>query len=209
MSEIDLNAPEVQEAIKNAVDEATKGLKKNNLALLADLKKAQKDTVIDPEDYNRLKEENESLSEKINEAAKANKQFTAEIEKYKKAALDESAYSSSLLVETRLNDALSSVGIKPEFNKAVKAMFLQQAQVIADQEGRSVKIGDKAATDFIKEWAETDEGKAFILAPLNIGGGSHGGGSGQGKKIMSKSDFRALTPHEKITFAREGGQITE
>lgn len=33
----------------------------------------------------------------------------------------------------------------------------------------------------MREWAQTDEGKAFIEAAGNSGGGAHGGGSGSGK----------------------------
>jgi hypothetical protein len=141
---------------------------------------------------------------------KSSKQYTAELEKIKKAAADEAAYSSKLLVETHLNDAINSIGIKPEFNRAVKALFATQTQVIAEQEGRSVKIGDKSVADFMKEWAETDEGKSFRAAPLNQGGGSQGGqGQGVQQKTMQQSAFRALSPQEKLDFSKAGGQITE
>ena len=206
MSDIDLNAPEVQ----TAIEEATKGLVKKRDELLAEVKKLRKDSSIDPDEYNRIKEEKETLSDKLNELTKTSKQYTAELEKIKKAAADEAAYSSKLLVETHLNDAINSIGIKPEFNRAVKALFATQTQVIADQEGRSVKIGDKSVADFMKEWAETDEGKSFRAAPLNQGGGSQGGqGQGVQQKTMQQSAFRALSPQEKLDFSKAGGQITE
>ena len=37
------------------------------------------------------------------------------------------------------------------------------------------KAGDKALSDFITEWASTDEGKHFVAAADTQGGGSHGG----------------------------------
>jgi seryl-tRNA synthetase len=210
MSEIDLNAPEVQDAIKTAVEDATKGLVKKRDELLAEVKKARKNSEIDPDEFNRIREENDSLSEKINELTKSAKQYNAELEKFKKAAADESAYSSKLLVETNLNDAINSIGIKPEFNRAVKALFSNQAQVIAGQDGRSVKIGDKSVSDFLKEWADSDEGKSFRAAPLNQGGGSTGGTGGTGgKKTITKSDFRSLDPQQKVDFAKSGGEIID
>jgi seryl-tRNA synthetase len=206
MSEIDLNAPEVQ----TAIEEATKGLVKKRDELLAEVKKLRKDSSIDPDDYNRLKEEKETLSDKLNELTKTSKQYTAELERIKKAAADEAEYSSKLLVETNLNDAINSIGIKPEFNRAVKALFANQAQVIASQEGRSVKIGDKSVSDFMKEWSETDEGKSFRAAPINQGGGSTGGQGGKtGKKTITKSDYRALDPQSKIDFSKSGGEIID
>ena len=210
MSDIDLSAPEVQDAIKSAVEEATKGLVKKRDELLAEVKKARKNAEIDPEDFNKLREENDALSEKLSEFTKANKTAIAELDKYKKAAEQEAKYSAQLMVETNLNDAINAVGIKPEFTRAVKALFSSQAQIAIDGDNRSVKIGDKAVSEFVKEWADTDEGKSFRAAPLNQGGGSHGGaGQGGQQKTMTKTAFRAASPQEKLDFAKAGGQITE
>jgi hypothetical protein len=37
-------------------------------------------------------------------------------------------------------------------------------------------VGDKPISEYLKEWATTDEGKHFVAAPNNNGGGSQGGG---------------------------------
>jgi ribosome recycling factor len=70
MSDLDLNAPEVQDAIKKAVEDATLGLKNKNNELIGELRKAKKDSVIDPDDYNRLKDERDSLQDKLNDSSK-------------------------------------------------------------------------------------------------------------------------------------------
>ena len=47
--------------------------------------------------------------------------------------------------------------------------------MVDDNGARTVKAGDKALSDFITEWASTDEGKHFVAAADTQGGGSHGG----------------------------------
>jgi len=54
-------------------------------------------------------------------------------------------------------------------------MFAGQAQIIADGDTRVAKIGDKSVSDFVKDWAASDDGKHFVSAPANGGGGSQGG----------------------------------
>ena len=45
-------------------------------------------------------------------------------------------------------------------------------------------IGDKSLSDAVNEWAASDTGKAYCLAPNNSGGdGLGGGGGGQGKEL--------------------------
>jgi DNA repair exonuclease SbcCD ATPase subunit len=199
---IDVNAPEVQDAIKEAVNEAVAGLKNKNTELIAELKKARKDSSIDPDDYSRLKDENEALSEKLSEANKLIKTSSSEFEKLKKAHDSEAGYVSKLIIETGLNDALVKAGVKPELSKAVKALFATQAAIKIDGDNRQAVIGDKSITDFVTEWASSDEGKHFVAAPLNQGGGGHGGG-GQG------NNAKTMTRDQKIEFSKAGGSITD
>jgi len=207
---IDLNVPEVQDAIKEAVNEAIAGLKNKNTELLSELKKARKNSEIDPDDYNRLKEENDVLSEKLSESQKLIKQSASEIDKYKKAHEGEQNYVSKLLIDNGLTESLLSAGVKPELSKAVKAMFASQASIKIDGDNRQAIIGDKALSDYVKEWAGSDEGKHFVSAPLNQGsggqGGSHQGGTA---KQLTREQFDSKSPSEKVEFSRSGGKITD
>lgn len=54
---------------------------------------------------------------------------------------------------------------------AAKAMLRGQAAI---KDGAAV-IGDKPLADHVTEWAGTDQGKHFITAPANSGGGGQGG----------------------------------
>jgi hypothetical protein len=58
---------------------------------------------------------------------------------------------------------------------AVKALLRSQTQLKDNQ----AVIGDKPLKDFMDEWA-TGEGKVYIKAPDNSGGGAGGPGGGAG-----------------------------
>lgn len=178
MSELD--TPEVKaaiaDAVKSAVEEATQGLKAKNTELAAKLKLATKNAEISPDDYNRLKDENEKLTEQIEQANKQLKLGVSEYDKLKKSFESESKFVSSLLVDNGLSDAIVKAGVKPELSKAVKAMLASQVSIKVEGETRAAVIGDKSVSDYVTEWAKSDEGKHFIAAPANSGGGANGGG---------------------------------
>jgi len=118
--------------------------------------------------------------------------------------------TSKLLVDNGLNEALAKAGVKPEYLKAAKAMFAGQVQVVTDGENRVAKVGDKGLSDFVTAWAAGDEGKHFVAAPNNSGGGSGGGGKGQGtQKTMTRTQFDALSPVEKVEFGKARGVLTQ
>lgn len=210
MSSVDLNAPEVQDAIKAAVKEATEALSAKRNELLAELKKARKNSEIDPDDFQKLKEENEALSDKLSELSKQAKTAMSEAEKHKKALEAENGFVSKLLVDNGLTEAVLKAGVKPEFTKAVKSMLASQVQLKADGENRIPVIGDKPLSEFIESWSKSDEGKHFVSAPNNSGGGAQGGGGASGtSKQMSRSQFEAITPNDKMAFVKSGGKLTE
>lgn len=175
---IDINAPEVQEAIKAAVKEATAGLAAKRDELLNELKEARKGKTIEPAELERRDARIAELEGQLNEATKAAGESKKAADKAAKALETEAKFVQSLLVENGLSDALVKAGVKqPAHLKAVKAMLSGQVQIVADGEARVAKVGDKALGDFITEWAKSDEGKFFVEAPANNGGGA-GGGSG-------------------------------
>jgi len=207
---IDLNAPEVQEAIKAAVTEATQGLLKKRDELLLEVKKARKNSEVDPEEFQRLKEENDALNDKLSETTKQVKVALADSEKHKKALEAENGFVSRLLVDNGLNDAVLKAGVKPEFTKAVKSMFEKQVQIKADGDNRIPSIGDKSLAEHIAEWSMSDEGKHFVAAPANAGGGSQGGGNAKGNsKQVQRSKFDEMPQGQRAEFVRAGGVVID
>jgi len=210
---VDLNDPEVKAAIKAAADaavsEATAGLIAKNQELLGKVKKLQKDAAIDPAEYQALSEAKDTAEAKLAEALKTVKQATSQAEKDRKALEAETGYVSKLLIDNGLTDALLKAGVKPEMSKAVKAMLAGQVSLKVEGDKRLAVVGDKALGDFVTEWAQSDEGKHFVAAPANQGGGANGGAQGAGKsKVMARAAYEQLQPEQKMAFIKDGGKLT-
>lgn len=210
---IDMNDPEVKKAIKEAADaavsEATAGLVAKNQELIGKLKKATKDAQIDPAEHQQLQTDLEATQAKLTAAEKNLKQVQTDAEKAKKALESESGFTTKLLIDNGLNDALLKAGVKPEMSKAVKALLAGQVTIKADGDKRDAMIGDKSLSDFVGEWAKTDEGKHFVSAQNNQGGGATGGGTDKGKvKTMTRAAFEALDAMAKVEFSKGGGTLT-
>ena len=207
---IDLNAPEVQEAIKKAAEEATSGLISKRDELLAEVKKLRKNQEIKPEQLDELENQVEAYKAKWTEAEKQAKAIALEADKVKKLYEAESGYTNNLLVENGLNEALVKEGIAKQFLPAVKSMLKSQVQVKIEGNERKAVIGEKSLSDFVSEWSKGEEGKHFIAAPANSGGGSNGGGDAKGAgKTMPRSQFDGISSGEKNSFLKGGGKIID
>lgn len=207
---IDLNAPEVQEAIKKAAEEATSGLISKRDELLAEVKKLRKNQEIKPEQLEELENQVETYKAKWTEADKQAKAIAQEADKVKKLYEAESGYTNNLLVENGLNEALVKEGIAKQFLPAVKSMLKGQVQVKIEGNERKAVIGEKALSEYVSEWSKSEEGKHFIAAPANSGGGSNGGGNAGGNvKTMPRSQFDGISSAEKASFLKDGGKLTE
>jgi len=178
----------VAKAVKDAVDEAVTGLQSKNTELLGKLKKAQKDAIIDPADHAALQSELDENQTKLASALKDLKVATKAADDSKKAFDGEAKVTHDLLVDNGLSAALLANGVKKaSYLKAAKAMLAGQVTLTADGDKRVAKVGDKALADYIKEWATSDEGKTFVDAPGNVGGGAIGGAiSGASDETLSK-----------------------
>lgn len=193
---LDVNDPEFKAALKAAIDEATAPLIAKRDELLGELKKARKNSEISPDDYQKALDQVEELQGKLTEATKASKTALSEADKFKKLYESESANTAKNLIESSLTNALVDAKVDPKFMKAVKALIGRDAKVEANGDERVAKIGDKTLSDYIKEWASTEEAAHYIAAPANAGGGGQGG-AGEHKQDLSK-----LPPAERMTAAR-------
>jgi hypothetical protein len=127
-----------------------------------------------------------------------------------KAALDsESGFTSKLLLDNGLTDALVKAGVATPFLPAVKAMLSSQAKIAIDGDTRKAVIGDKDLSAFVIEWATSDDGKHYIAAPHNNGGGASGGSGSTGQQVVSRSTFDNMSHPERASFAKSGGKVTE
>lgn len=173
---LDRNDPEVKALLEEVAAEATEALSAKNKELLAELRAAKakaKGSDVDPEEHARLLTQDEDLTGKLD---KVTKDSTRQIEKLTKDLTDKDGALTQHLIDGGLSTALAKAGVAPHFMDAAKAMLRGQAAI---KDGTAV-IGDKPLADHVTEWAGTDQGKHFVTAPANSGGGGQGG-SGGGK----------------------------
>ena len=175
--------PEVQAAIDAAVETATSGLKTKNQELLDKNKKLMKGQEIDPQTVVDLEAQIDKLQSDLAVSQKSAKESVKTLETLQTQLKAETGFTQKLLIDNGLTDELVKNGVAPQFLPAVKAMFAGQAQIVAEGDTRTAKIGDKSVSDFVKEWAASDDGKHFVKAPENGGGGSQGSGNGTNQQI--------------------------
>ena len=175
--------PEVQAAIDAAVETATSGLKTKNQELLDKNKKLMKGQEIDPQTVVDLEAQIDKLQSDLAVSQKSAKESVKTLETLQGQLKAETGFTQKLLIDNGLTDELVKNGVAPQFLPAVKAMFAGQAQIVAEGDTRTAKIGDKSVSDFVKEWAASDDGKHFVKAPENSGGGSQGSGNGTNNQI--------------------------
>lgn len=75
------------------------------------------------------------------------------------------------LITDGISSQLNEIKLNPLFANTTKAFFESQSKVI---DGKAM-IGDKTQSEYIQEWSQSDEGKAYCLAPQNSGGDGLGG----------------------------------
>lgn len=213
---IDLNDTAVKNAIAaavaEAVEEATSGLKTKNQELLGKLKKAQQGSTIDPADFEALERERDQLKADLTTANKATTKAANDLKAATERADQAEGFTSKLLIDNGLNEALVKNGvINPVHQKAAKAMLAGQVQIVADGDGKIPKVGDKALADFVKTWADGDEGKHFVTAAAGNGGGA-GNGKPPGNPnapTLNRQAFEALSPVERSQHIQKQGVVTE
>jgi hypothetical protein len=127
---------------------------------------------IDPADYAALQNENDTLKEELTKTAKDS---IKTIEALQSSLTEKDGALQSYLIDNGLNDAMLKAGIKPEFMSAAKAMLKANTKVTAENGQYSALMGEKPLFEAITEWAASDEGKHFVSAPANSGGGATGG----------------------------------
>ena len=205
ISEEDFNAK-----ISEAIEAATGGLVKKNQELLSELKEARKGRAIDPAELDKLQAKIDALEADLGTAHKTKKEQEKALKLAQDALASESGFTQKLLLDSGLTEALVKAGVATPMLPAVKAMLGSQAKVIVDGDARKAVIGDKDLTEFVSAWATTDEGKHFIAAPANGGGGASGGaGNGSGAKVWTREKFDSASPFERSEFSKAGGKVVD
>lgn len=178
----------LDERIAAAVDP----LKAHNKKLLGELKVAKKGAEIDPAEVERLETELATVTQQLADATKAAKTAATAAEKAAADLAGERGFNERLLVDNGLNAALLEAGVQnPAHLKGAAALIRgNKVEVTIEGENRVAKIGGKPLADFVKEWSQSDDGKAYVSAPGNGGGGAKGSdGKGVAVNPWAKDSF--------------------
>ena len=174
---------EITPEIQAIIDAEKSALQAKNQELIDKNKKLMKGQEIDPQTVVDLEAQIDKLQADLSVSQKSAKESVKTLETLQGQLKAETGFTQKLLIDNGLTDELVKNGVAPQFLPAVKAMFAGQAQIVAEGDTRTAKIGDKSVSDFVKEWAASDDGKHFVKAPENSGGGSQGSGNGTNNQI--------------------------
>jgi len=188
------------EAALAKLQESIDRLEAKNAELVGDLRKARKSSEIRPEDLAAAEERADKAEAALAEATKQVKALATERDKAVKALETESGAARAYALEAEINGAIASGNVLPALVPALKAMVAQQAKAEHVDGKYAVLIGYKPASEYIKGFLDSDDGKAFRAAPLNGGGGAPGGsGAGFNGKTILRSEYDALPMSERAT----------
>lgn len=157
---------------------SVEALSAKNRELLGKLKAANtkvRGSEIDPDEHAALASKVEELQELL---SRQEKDATKTIEQLNKNLTEKDSALQSYLIENGLSEALLKANVRPEMMGAVKAMFKAQTKLANEGNEYKAILGDKPLFDAVSEWAASDEGKHFVAAPANSGGGASGGSGG-------------------------------
>jgi hypothetical protein len=220
-----------QEQVDAALDKETKGLKAKHEELmdeLKDLKRTHKQFEgLDPEEIKEtLRAAKEAENKRLEAEGDWKKLRDQMREDHAKEIQKRDAQIDSLtkgMDETRtqvaIDSAMKEAKIAPQFADTVEAFLKTKIVLTGKGEARTAVIGDKSPGDFLKEYVGTDNGKHYVLADSNSGGGSPGGRKGSGSpdnpfdpekpNITKQMEVMKTDPQRAKTLQQQAGVAAE
>lgn len=168
---------------------AVEALTAKNRELLGEVKMAKakaRGSDINPEDYAALQNELDATKAALD---KATKESGKQVDTLNKALAEKDSALQSYLIDNGLNDAMLKAGIRPEVMGVVKARLKAEAKLVSENGQYSALFGDKPLIDGVTAWAASDEGKHFVAAPANTGGGAAGGQTNNSGSVAPKGNL--------------------
>ena len=128
-------------------------------------------------------------------------EYTVALGKLTTEAETDKSLIHKLLVDNGLTAQLVQYGVSKDLMPLIQQALSSQASIVDGQ----AMIGEQSLSDFMKDWAETPQGKASRVAASNSGGdGTGGGGLPVGKKMkdMTGVERNALFRENLSEFNR-------
>jgi signal recognition particle GTPase len=204
---------DLEKAVNEGIEKATKGLKEKNDELLGEIKKLKTDNKDLKEKYDATEDEKKRAEEEA-----ANK--SGDVEKIKKTLEEKHAKEltkkdeqiaankkrlDQLLIDGGLSEELAKANVAPQYQDAVKALIKSghKAEIAEDGDAVIAKINGKTIKEFISEWSQSDQGKHYVAAPAN--GGAGAGGSGGGVKDPIAQSRSKMNQVDKAAYIDKHG----
>jgi len=152
----------------------------------------------------REQEEEAERERKAGDHQKTIDRQTKQIETLTKERDEAVAKLSSRVIDDGLSSALDSAGVNPKLKKGAVSVIRSEHEVEMDDDGEAT-IDGEPLQKFIKKWAKSDIGKAYIKMKSN-GGGAGGSGDDDDDGEGTKGE---VNPWKKETWnMTQQGQIT-
>jgi len=162
----------------------------------------------DIEEFNRLKDTSQGdIDTKLKEQReRITQQHSKELAKLQEQLEQKDGLVNKHVKMAALQKAMAENNIAKPFMPAVEAMMRDRIKL----EGEDVYLDEKPVSDFFKNWSQSDEGKHYIAAQANSGGGSNTAkSSGGAEKEISRADFEALSGSDRMTAIKSGAKVVD
>lgn len=120
------------------------------------------------------------------------------------------SYIDRTVKDADLKQSLLDVGVDPKFLNATLALHKDAAKVVRDDDGSrrgifETDLGEVPIGQFIKEWAETDQGKPFIKPAT--GPNANGSNGKSGSNTIKRSVFESMSQNERMAATKDGKKV--
>jgi len=103
-----------------------------------------------------------------------------------------------------LQRAMAENNIARAYMPAVEAMMKDKIKVV----GEDVLLDDLPIDDALKAWTLSKDGKHYVSASQNTGGGADGKSSkNTGAKEITRTDFDGMSQGDRQSFFSDGGKV--
>ena len=189
---------DLQEKIDAAVNAALEKAKEKHDADIKGLKDKNRDLIADKK---KLTDAADELEAKAADASGDwETKFNNEVKKREKAEKERDEANSTrdtLLIDNQLRSGLVSGNVSKQYHSILFDALKSKAKV----ENGAATIEGEALSDYIKSFLSSDDGKHYVAAPANSGGGATGSRTVNQTEIVNPRTEEQLAAFMK--FARE------
>lgn len=193
---------EIVSALGYKSEEEIKGLIDKKDELLGQLRKVKDEREnlkkrldeIDIDEYIDLKNSKAKNSDKDNDLSRKLEKLNAELEAERKARTETEAEYNNTLISQALTAEIADK-FDPAHRAILTEAFLRKAKIENENGKKTVVIDDGKyglpVNEFFKSFADSEQGKPYLIKPINAGAGSQPLSGGADKTSFKRSEITA------------------